>query len=216
MTIGSEEIGKVEAYDLLITPEFAPLTKFAGFGAYEAVAIQETGSAIAGLLDHIPQAASAHLVKRPESASLMGPADPPISEPAIKEWLDRTTAGPFDGDLTFYLLPPPISHIGEKEVTFPRVQKPLPPQLILALTAWLQGQILQALGKTCDVATVSAAGAAWTNQPGIILEPSLTEPEGPLGRHEAAEFHSYAQFAGFATKRTRFCARPCTVPKLDV
>src|SRR5918998_5904877 len=202
MTIGSEEIGEVEAYDLLVTPEFAPLAEFAGFGAYEAVAIQETGSAIAGLLDHIPQAVSAHLTKRPESASLMGPADPPISEPMIKEWLDRTITGPFDGDLASYLRD--ISHLGEKEVTFPGVQKPLPPQLVLALTSWLQGKILEALGETCDVATVSAAGAAWMNQfmlqLGIILAPSLAEPDSPLGRHEAAEFHPYAEFAGFGAK----------------
>jgi hypothetical protein len=37
-------------------------------------------------------------------------------------------------------------------------------------------------------------------QLGIILEPSLAEPDGPLGRHEAAEFHPYADFAGFGAK----------------
>ncbi|MDQ4034063.1 MAG: phosphofurin acidic cluster sorting protein [Actinomycetota bacterium] len=37
---------------------------------------------------------------------------------------------------------------------------PLPPQLILVLTAWMQGQILNALGQTCDIANVSAAGTA--------------------------------------------------------
>jgi hypothetical protein len=136
---------------------------------------------------------------RPESASLLAGSDPPISEPLIKKWLDRTVAGPFDGELTGFLQE--LTHLGGKEVTFPGVQVPLPPQLILALTAWLQGQILKALGETCDVATVSAAGAAWMNQfilqLGIMLAPSLAEPDGPPGRHEAAEFHPYADFAGF-------------------
>jgi protoglobin len=89
-------------------------------------------------------------------------------------------------------------------VTFPGVQVSLPPQLVLALTAWLQGQILDAMGETCDLATVSAAGAAWMNQfmlqLGIILAPSLAEPDSPRGRHEAAEFHPYAEFAGFGAK----------------
>ncbi len=47
-----------------------------------------------------------------------------------------------------------------KGITFPGVQVPLPPQLILVLTAWMQGQILNALGQTCDIANVSAAGTA--------------------------------------------------------
>jgi hypothetical protein len=65
----------------------------------------------------------------------------------------------------------------------------------------MQGQVLKALGETFDVVTVSAAGAAWMNQfmlqLGIILEPCLADPEGPLGQHEAAQFHPYAEFAGF-------------------
>jgi hypothetical protein len=80
----------------------------------------------------------------------------------IKEWLNsRTISGPFDGELSAFLRE--VSQIEGKEVTFPGVQVPLPPQLILALTAWIQGQILKALGETCDVANVSAAGGAWRN-----------------------------------------------------
>ena len=204
MTIGNqtEEVREAEGYDQLVTPEFAPLADFAGFRAYEAVAVQETGRNITAHLDRIPEAISAYLMTRPESAPLVGESDLPVSEPLIKEWLDRTITGPFDGELTAFLRE--ISHVGGKEVTFPGVQIPLPPQLILALIGWLQGQILGALGETCDVATVSAAGAAWMNQfmlqLGIILEPSLAEPGGPLGRHEAAEFHPYAEFAGFGPK----------------
>ena len=206
MTIGNQpkEIREAERYDLLVTPEFAPLAEFAGFGAYEAVAIQETGREISALIDRIPGAVSEYLTMRPESASLMGGSDLPVSEPLIKEWLDRTIAGPFDGELAAFIRQ--ISHAGGKEVTFPGVQVPLPPQLVLALTAWLQGQILEAMGETCDLATVSAAGAAWMNQfmlqLGIILAPTLAEPDSPLGRHEAAEFHPYAEFAGFGAKET--------------
>ncbi|MGH3803242.1 MAG: hypothetical protein ACRDTD_24545, partial [Pseudonocardiaceae bacterium] len=124
----------------------------------------------------------------------MSGSDPPANPLLIKEWLDRTISGPFDGELSAFLRE--VSQVGGKGVTFPGVQVPFPPQLILALTAWVQGQILKALGETCDVATVSAAGAAWMNQfmlqLGIILEPCLAQPDGPLGRHEAAEFHPYA------------------------
>jgi hypothetical protein len=206
MTIGSrtEGVRGVEQHDRLVTPEFAPLAEFAGFGAYEAVAVQETGRNISALIDRIPEAVSDYLTMRPESTPLMGGSNPPISEPLIKEWLDRTITGPFDGELATFLQE--ASHLDGQEVTFPGVQIPLPPQLVLALTAWLQGQILEALGETCDVATVSAAGAAWMNQLllqlGIILAPSLAEPDAPLGRHEAAEFHPYAEFAGFGAKET--------------
>jgi hypothetical protein len=202
MTIGSEEVHEVDEYDLLVSPEFAPLAEFAGFGEYEATVIQDTGSVIAEFTDRVPAAIATYLTTRSESASLIGRAGQSISEPTIKEWLHRTITGPFDGGLASYIRE--ISHLGENKVTFPGVQTPLPPQLVLALTAWLQGQILQALGKTCDVATVSAAGAAWMNQfmlqLGIILEPTLTAPECPLGSHEAAEFHPYAEFAGFGPK----------------
>jgi Protoglobin len=203
MTVGqTEEAREVEQHDQLVTPEFAPLADFAGFGVYEAVAVQKTGRDISAFIDRVPTEISAYLMMRPESASLMGGSDPPVNEPLIKEWLDRTIAGPFDGELAVFLQE--TSHVGGKGVTFPGVQVPLPPQLILALTAWLQGKLLGAMGETHDVATVSAAGAAWMNQfmlqLGIILAPSLTEPDSPLGRHEAAEFHPYAEFAGFGVK----------------
>ncbi|MBV9649261.1 MAG: hypothetical protein JO296_03875 [Pseudonocardiales bacterium] len=205
----TEELVEVEHYDQLVTPEFAPLAEFAGFGEYEVVAVQETGQAIAATIDRIPEAISDYLMTRPESARLMGGSDPPIRQPLIKEWLDRTIAKPFDGDLAGFVRQ--ISHVGSKEVTFPGVQIALPPQLVLALTAWLQGKILTALGETCDVATVSAAGAAWMNQfmlqLGIMLEPSLAEPDGPLGKHESAEFHPYADFAGFGPKEASILRR---------
>ncbi len=202
MTSHTAEVRAIERPDQLITPEFAPLAEFAGFGEYEAMAVQETGRDMSALIDGMPAAISEYLTARPEFVRLMGGSDPPVSEPLMKEWLDRMIAGPFDGELADFVRE--ISHIGDKEVTFPGVQTPLPPQLVLALTAWLQGKILEAMGKTCDVATVSAAGAAWMNQLmlqlGIILQPCLAAPDAPLGHHETAEFHPYAELAGFGAR----------------
>ncbi|MGH3780337.1 MAG: hypothetical protein ACRDRO_06825, partial [Pseudonocardiaceae bacterium] len=64
MTIGNqiEGLREVEQYDRLVTPEFAPLADFAGFGTYEAVAVQETGRDFAALIDRIPGALSGYLM----------------------------------------------------------------------------------------------------------------------------------------------------------
>lgn len=204
MTIGNqtEEIREVGTYDQLVTAEFAALAEFAGFCEYEAVAVQETGKDISEFINRIPAQMYDYLMTRPESAPLMCGSTPAISVSLIQEWLDRTIAGPYDGKLSDFLRE--ISHLPGKKVTFPGVHVPLPPQLVLALTAWLQGKILEAMGEIFDTATVSAAGAAWMNQfmlqLGIILEPSLAQPDGPLGHHESAEFHPYAEFAGFGAK----------------
>jgi Protoglobin len=204
VTIGNptEEIYGAMSQDQLVTPEFAKLAEFAGFGVYEAVAIQETGQDISEFIDRIPEQMYDYLMTRPESAPLLGGSAPAISVPLIRKWLERTITGPYDGDLAGFLRE--ITHLTGNNVTFPGVHVPLPPQLIVALTAWLQGKILEAMGETFDFATVSGAGAAWMNQfmlqLGIILEPSLDQPDGPLGHHEAAEFHPYADFAGFGAK----------------
>ena len=205
----TDALVEAERCDQLVTPAFAPLAEFAGFGEYEAVAVQETGKEIPAMIDRLPEVICEYITTRPESAQLIGGSDPPIRQPMIKEWLDRTIAGPFDGDLANLIRE--MTHVGTKEVTFPGVQVALPPQLVLALTAWIQGKILTALGEACDVATVSAAGAAWMNQfmlqLGIMLEPSLTQPDGPLGKHESAEFHPYADFAGFGPKEASILRR---------
>jgi Protoglobin len=216
MVISSKtaEAQETVQHDLLVTPEFAALAEFAAFGAYEAVAVQETGKAIAPFIDNIAEAISEYLMARPESAALMS-GSPPFSPSLIREWLDRTASGPFDGELSAFLRQ--VSHVEGGQATFPGVHVPLPPQLILALTAWVQGKILEALGQTCDVAEVSAAGGAWMNQfmlqLGIILEPHLVSPDGPLRRHEAAEFHPYAKFAGFGPKEASILRR--TGPLLE-
>lgn len=136
MTISSQiaEVRDTGEYELLVTPEFAKLADFAGFGSYEAVAVQETGKAIAPFTDNIAEAISGYLMTRPESAPLMSETESPVSTPVIKEWLDRTIAGPFNGELSAFLRE--VSQVEGKGITFPGVQVPLPPQLILALTAW--------------------------------------------------------------------------------
>lgn len=200
----TEEIREVATDDRLVTPQFCALAEFAGFGQYEAVAVQETGQDISVFIDRLPAQIYEHLMTRPESAPLMGGPKPAISVPLIREWLNRTITRPYDGDLASFLRE--VCHLGGEKVTFPGVDVPLPPQMVLALTAWVQGKILEAMGETFDFATVSAAGAAWMNQfmlqLGIMLEPSLSQPHGPPGKHGAAEFHPYADFGGFGPKES--------------
>jgi hypothetical protein len=135
---------------------------------------------------------------------MMTGMDRPIDELVLKEWLDRTIAGPFDGELATMVRR--ISHLPGAKVTFPGVLVPLPPQLVLALIGWVEGRIMTMLGENFGIADVSASGAAWMNQfmlqLGIMLEPCLTDPDGPLGRHDAAEFHPYAEFAGFGARES--------------
>lgn len=217
MTTSKEttEVPHVGSLDQLVTPEFAALADFAGFGPYEAVAVQETGYEIEPLLDKIAADIAGYLAMRPESAALLGAPGESIDESRIKEWLARTATGPFDGELATFLRG--IAHLPGDKATFPGVLVPLPPQLILALLAWAQGKILEALGATCDISTVSAAGAAWMNQLvlqlGIILEPYLAAPEAPLGQHKSAEFHTYAEFAGLGTRQQRILRK--TGPLLE-
>jgi hypothetical protein len=60
----------VDGRDQLVTPEFTPLAEFAGFGVYEAGAVQETGRGISALINRIPGVISGYLKTRPESATL--------------------------------------------------------------------------------------------------------------------------------------------------
>ncbi|MGH3669509.1 MAG: hypothetical protein ACRDSH_02570, partial [Pseudonocardiaceae bacterium] len=207
MTAGSN-IAEVQ-YDRLVTPDFAPLADFAGFGSYEAMAVQETGKGVPALSTRLAEEISRYLMIRPESAPMMAGTDRPIDGLVLKEWLDRTIAGPFDGELATMVRR--ISHLPGAKVTFPGVLVPLPPQLVLALMAWVEGRIMTMLGENFDVAVVSASGAAWMNQfmlqLGIMLEPCLSDPDGPLGRHDAAEFHPYAEFAGFGAKESGILRR---------
>jgi hypothetical protein len=44
---------------------------------------------------------------------LTGGSDSPVSEPLLKEWLDRTIAGPFDGELAVFV----------REISHSRIRK---------------------------------------------------------------------------------------------
>lgn len=74
MAAGQAE--EVREFEGLVTPEFSPLADFAGFGAYEAVAVQETGRDILAHVNRIPGAVYSYLRLRPESLPLLEGLDP--------------------------------------------------------------------------------------------------------------------------------------------
>jgi hypothetical protein len=84
MTSQTEDVRATERPDQLITPEFAPLAEFAGFGEYEAAAVHETGKNMSALVDGMPAAISGYLAARPEFMRLTGGSDPPVSEPLFE------------------------------------------------------------------------------------------------------------------------------------
>jgi hypothetical protein len=184
-----------------VTPEFHPLADFAAFGEYEAMAVMDTGGEIAYLADGIAAAIAGYVANRPETAARLKMVPEPVSTKRITEWLEATIAGPFDGSLSAYLRE--ISAVPGGGATFPGMSVALPPQMLIALMGWVQGRILGALAETSDTPTLSAAGGAWMNlmmlQLAILLEPVLIEPQGPMGHHGTAEFHPYADFAGFGS-----------------
>ncbi|MGH4023256.1 MAG: protoglobin family protein [Pseudonocardiaceae bacterium] len=210
-----EDAQHVEDFSRLVTPDFAPLADFAGFRGYEAMAVQDTSHDLAPLMEMVAADISGYLASRPESAALLAESGGEIDALLVKEWLDRTAAGPFDGELSDFLRE--ITHLPDNQVTFPGMQVPLPPQMLLALVARVQGKMLEALGDTCDVVTVSAAGGAWMTQfmlqLGIMLEPQVAAPDAPLGRHQTAEFHPYAELAGFGAQQLRILRK--TGPLLE-
>lgn len=210
-----EDAQHLEDFSCLVTPDFAPLADFAGFRGYEAVAVQETSHNLVPLIEIVAADISGYLANRPESAALLDESGGEIDAALIKEWLDRTAAGPFDGELSGFLRE--ITHLPDNQVTFPGMRVPLPPQMLLALIGWVQGRMLEALGDTCDVVTVSAAGGAWMNQfmlqLGIMLEPQLAAPDAPAGRHQSAEFHPYVELAGYGAQQERILRK--TGPLLE-
>ncbi|HET9256045.1 MAG TPA: hypothetical protein VFO16_12700, partial [Pseudonocardiaceae bacterium] len=113
----TEAVREVATHDRLVTPQFSALAEFAGFGQYEAVAVQETGEDISVFIDRMPAQIYEYLMTRPESAPLMGGSAPSISVPLIQEWLNRTIAGPYDGSLASFLRE--ICHLEAQKVTFP-------------------------------------------------------------------------------------------------
>lgn len=193
----------------LVTAGFAPLADFAGFGEYEAMAVQDTLPDLVSFSDRLASNLSAYLQTRPESAMLMGGSGPSVNKAAVRHWLTRSGAGPFNEDLASMVRE--MSHLPGKGATFPGVEAALDPQMVLALMGWVQGELLGAMGEICDEETLSSTGGAWMNlmmlQLGIMLEPYLDEPSGPMAGHGPAEFHPYAKFAGFGAQQARILAR---------
>jgi hypothetical protein len=182
-----------------VTAEFHPLADFAAFGEYEAMAVMDTGEDIAYLADGIANGMAGYLAERPEMSSLMRSVPTPVDVKRIKEWLAVTSQGPYDGAMSAYLRD--ASHLPGGGATFPGLAMALPPQMLIALVGWVEGKILEALAEVSDESTLTAVGGAWMNlmmlQLCIFVEPYLVEPTGPMNHSGAAEFHPYAEFAGF-------------------
>ncbi|MGQ0678985.1 MAG: protoglobin domain-containing protein [Actinomycetota bacterium] len=199
----------------LVSAGFAPLAELASFGNYEAEAVMQTGSNMGLFVDDLAQALTEHLMKRPESADLLIQGEAPVNAGALRYWIERTIAGPFDEGLGVTIRG--MSHLEDGKATFPGLDIALPPQMLLALMSWFQGELLEALSRKYDVPTISAAGGAWMDllmlQLGIMLEPYLTDPAGPQAEHTSAGFHPYAGFAGFGPREARILGK--TGPLLE-
>lgn len=188
-----------------VTAEFHPLADFAAFGEYEAMAVIDTGEDIAHLAGGIAGGIAGYLAGRPEMASLMRSVPVPVNVEKITEWLAVTSRGPYDGTMAAYLRE--VSHLPGGGATFPGLAMALPPQMLIALVGWVEGKILEALAEVSDESTLTAVGGAWMNlmmlQLCIFVEPYLVEPAGPMNHSGAAEFHPYAEFAGFGATEAR-------------
>ena len=79
-----EDVHQVESFDRLVTPEFAPLADFAGFRAYEAVAVQETGRDLAPQTGQIAAEIVDYLRERPESSGLFAGEEAAVDEAKVK------------------------------------------------------------------------------------------------------------------------------------
>jgi hypothetical protein len=187
----------------LVTPGFHPLAEFASFRDAEADMLRDCTSRTPRFLDPVAGAVVDHLTPHLRSAGLGGG----VSREAVAAWLAASSTGPFDSDFARYLRS--LTHVGG-EATFPGVSVPMPAQMIVATMAWVQGQILLALGKVTDTITLSGLGGIWMDQLmlqlGIILEPVLHEPSGPRDYHTGghdADLHPYADLGGFQAAEGR-------------
>jgi hypothetical protein len=187
----------------LVSREFHPLADFANFRDAEAEMLRDCTSRTPLALDAVAAALVDHLTPRLAVAGLGGG----VNRESVATWLQESSTGPFDADFAASLRS--RTHIGGG-ATFPGVSVPMPAQMIVATMAWIQGQILLALGNVTDTITLSGLGGIWMDQLmlqlAIILEPVLCEPTGPRdygsGGHDA-ELHPYADLAGFGAAEGR-------------
>lgn len=197
------------AEGMLVSAGFHPLADFAAFGDAEAASVLETGPELLEFSEDIAGKMAGHLMTRPESAPLLEGIDGPVDPGKLHRWLALNATGPYDEAMAGAVRE--LSRTGDGKATFPGVVVGLPPQMIVGMTAWMQGELLTALGNTLDTGTLSSAGGAWMNQMmlqlNLMLEPYLVEPAGPTGHHGAADYHALADFAGFGPKEQKVLAK---------
>lgn len=186
----------------LVTPGFHPLAAFASFQDAEVGMLRDWTYRMPQLTQTVAAAVADQLSPRLVAAGVSGG----VSEEAVAAWLARSGTGPFDAEFTRWLRS--LTHLGDG-VTFPGVGVPMRPQMIVATMAWVQGQLLLALGDVTDTITLSGLGGIWMDQLmlqlGIILEPALHEPTGPRDYpgDDAGPPLPYADLAGFGAAEGR-------------
>ena len=194
----------MEVADLtpLVTPEFHYLADFANFRHDEVAMLRGFTHSAPRFIDAVTDSIEGCLAERLAAVGVAGQ----ISRPALREWLARSSIGPFDGEFAGFLRG--LTHRPDG-VTFPGFSEAMAPQVIVAAMAWVQGQILVALGNLTDTIALSGLGGIWMDQLmlqlGIILEPVLGNPSGPRdyhGGHDAL-LHPYANLAGFGAAEGR-------------
>ena len=187
----------------LVTPGFHPLANFASFGPNEVEMLHEAGTDLEVFTKAIAESVFDYLVARLPRLGISGAS---VDRDAVEGWLSRSSTGPFDGDFAEYLRG--VTHVGGG-TTFPGVSVPLPPQMVIGLIAWLEGEILVHLGDVSDTIALSGVGGIWMDQLmlqlGVMLEPVLGSPSGPRdsrgGDNDA--LHPHADLAGFGVAEGR-------------
>lgn len=184
--------------------EFHPLADFANFGPAEATMLVEVGSDLEVFTESIAESVSRYVRRQFPRMGIEGLT---VDLPVVEEWLSRSSTGPFDGAFADYLRG--LTHVAGG-TTFPGLSAAIPPQMLVGMVAWLEGQILTYLGDVSDTVTLSGVGGIWMDQLmlqlGIMLEPVLDDhPAGPKDytlEHQAA-LHPFAELAGFGMAEGR-------------
>lgn len=183
----------------LVTPGFNPLADFANFGNDEALMLRYMGSDLGVFTKAMADTVSDYITTQLPGLGVTGAS---VDREVVEEWLARSSTGPFDEDFAGYIRR--LTHVAGG-TTFPGMAVALPPQMLVGLIAWLEGQILLYLGDVSDTITLSGIGGVWMDemmlQLGIMLEPVLGSPSGPrdYSKGHNAELHPYADLAGFGT-----------------
>ena len=187
----------------LVTPGFHPLADFANFGPDEAEMLLDTGTDLALFTSQLAGALAAYLDPRLARLGIKGVT---VDTEVVEEWLEYSSTGPFDQAFADYVRG--LTHVAGG-CTFPGLSVALPPQMVVGVMAWLQGQILTVIGDVSDSITLSGIGGIWMDelmlQLGIMLEPVLGLPSGPrdYSNGHQAELHPFSDLAGFGPAEGR-------------